>query len=138
MKDAKPVVTVAVNRNNDQEEGASAEERRLSATQCRQVSSWLLAVQTLLLVLNRLARSRGETWKIGRHCVEASVPISAGTTGTCRTEAAWSKHERVEPWTAFTVSDSAGDRPTRKVRVFVCDHAGWILALSAEFPNTVE
>ena len=52
--------------------------------------------------------------KIGHHCFEASLAISARYAGS-RTEAASAKQSVLNPdMTVFADSDWAGDRPTRK------------------------
>ena len=133
MKDAKPVVTLAVNRNNDEEEGASAEERRILR---RNVGKSVLGSSPSrhCFCYEPSGEVPGKTFKIGRHCVEASLAISAGTMDFGLK--LQGQNRACSTLTAFTDSDWAGDRPTRKVRVFVGDHAGWILA-QCRFPNTV-
>ena len=130
MKDAKHVVTPAVNRNDDddEDEEASAEEHRI----LRRIvgKSQFLA----RLCYGPSGEVSGKSFIIGHHCVEASLAISAGYEGSW-TEAACEKQSVLH-------SDSVhgqrlGRRSTHaQVRVFVGNHAGWIPD-QCQCPNTV-
>ena len=123
MLNAKPVVTPAVNHNDDDDgdEEAIAEEHR---------SLRRIVGESQFLAPRRpdiaFARSLAKSFKVGHHCVEASPLISARYAGS-RTEAASSKQSVLN-------SDSVHRhrfcwRSTHaQVRVFVGDHAGRILA----------
>ena len=69
MKDAKPVVAAAVNRNDDdgEDEEASAEEHRISVSD----ALWARVSSTLLWLRTVWRGSLAKPSKIGHHCFEA-------------------------------------------------------------------
>ena len=92
IKNAKLVVTPAVNRNDDDDESeeASAEEHH-SLRRIVGKSQFLAPRRPdVAFAMNRLARSLACSSKIGHHCVEASPAISARYAGS-RTDAASAK-----------------------------------------------
>ena len=136
MQNAKPVVTPAVNRNDDdgEYEKASAEEHRsLRRIVGRSQVLWI-ATSRHCFCYEPSGEVSGKSFKIGHHCVEASLAISARYAGS-RTETASAKQSVLN-------SDSVhrqrlGWRSTHaQVRVFVGNHAGWIPA-QCPCPNTV-
>ena len=110
MKDAKPVVTPAVNRtddDDDDEEEASVEEHRL------------------------FRRIVGKS----QFLVPRRPDIAFATILLARTLAKPSKSDLVASKTSFAISVGWGSTHPQ-VRVFVGDHAGWIVAQS-RCSNTV-
>ena len=137
MQNAEPVVTLAVNRNNDDDESeeASAEEHRsLRRIHCGQESVLGTATPRHRFPYEPSGEVSGMSFKIGHHCVEASLVISARYAGS-RTEAASAKQSGLN-------SDSVhrqrlGWRSTHaQVRVLVGNRAGWIPD-QCRCPNTV-
>ena len=136
MRDAKLLVTPAVNRNDDddEDEEASAEEHRILRRIVGKSQFLAPAPSRHCLCYEPSGEVLGKTFKIGHHCVEASLAISAGYAGS-RTEAASAKQSVLN-------SDSVhrqrlGWRSTHaQVRVFVGNHAGWIPG-QCQCPNTV-
>ena len=135
MKNAKPVVTCAVNRNDDDDESeaAGAEEHR-SLRRIVGKSQFLAPRRPdIAFATNRLVRSLANPSKPD---IIASKPpaISAWYAGS-RTETASAKQSKLN-------SDSVhrqrlGWRSTHaQVRVFVGNHAGWIPD-QCRCPNTV-
>ena len=119
-------VTGMLNEHGDEDEEASAEEHR-------SVRRTVGKSQFFVFATNRLARS-GKTLKVGHHCVEASPAIAARYAGS-RTEAASAKQSVLSTDSAHR--KRLGWRSTHaQVRVFVGNHAGWILD-QCRCPNTV-
>ena len=136
MQNAKPVVSPAVNRNDDDDESeeASAEERH-SLRRILGKSQFLAPRRPdIAFCYEPSGEVSGKSFKIGHHCAEASPAISARYAGS-RSETASAKQSVLN-------SDSVhrqrlGWRSTHaRVRVFVGDHAGWILD-QCRCPNTV-
>ena len=123
MQNAKPVVTLAVNRNDDddEDEEASAEEHRSFRVLGTATSRHCFCYEPS-------GEVSGKTFKVGRHCVAASLAISARYAGS-RTEAASAK--QCSP-TAIGLEIDPHASPVS----FVGNHAGWILD-QCWCPNTV-
>ena len=92
MQNAQPMVTPAVNRNDDDDESeeASAERASQSSTHCGQVSVLGTATTRHCFCFEPTGEVSGMSFKIGHHCVEASLAISTRYAGS-RTEAASAK-----------------------------------------------
>ena len=138
MQNARLVVTPAVNRNDDDdesEEASAAEHRSLRRIVGK---SQFLAPRRpdIAFATNRLAMSLANPAKSGHQCVEASPAVSARYAGS-RTEAASAKqsvlnsdsvHRQRLGWTSTHA----------QVRVFVGNHAGWILTQSVIAQSSCE
>ena len=138
MKDAKPVVTPAVNRNDDDdEEEASAEEHRILRRNVGKSQFLAPRRPDIAFATNRLARSLAKSPKIGHHCVEASLAISAGRTQDCGLMLQV-QNNACSTLTVFTDSDWAGDRPTRKsVSSWVIMLDGFLLSANARTQSVI-
>ena len=130
-----PVVIPALPRNDDDEdeEEASVEEHR----NLRRIvgKSQFLAPRLpyIAFATNRLARSLANPSKSD---IIASKRLLRYLRGTQDLGLKLQVQNRAcSTLTVFTDSDWAGDRPTQ-VRVFVCNHAGWIPD-QCWCPNTV-
>ena len=114
MQNAKPVVTPAVNRNDDDDESeeASAEEHRSLRGKWARVSSWHRDAQTLLL-LRPVWRG---LWQILKKLdIIAWKRLLRYLRGTQDLGLKLQVQERAcSTLTVFTDSDWGGNRPTRK------------------------
>ena len=83
MKDAKPVVTLALARNDDDEdeEEASTEEHRILRRIVGKSQSLAPRRPDISFATNRLARSLAKPFKVRHHCVETSAAISVWYDG---------------------------------------------------------
>ena len=129
MQNAKSVVTPALSRNDDNDEGdeeASVEEHRILR---RIVGKMSVpgSTQTRHCIRHEpFGEVSGETFKVRHHCVETSFEVSVRYNGF------WFEAAGAEQnlFNADSVRrQRLGRRQTHtQVCVFVGDHAGWVLA----------
>ena len=138
MKDAKPVLTPAVARNDDDddEEEASAEEHRILGHIVGKTQFLVLRRPDVAFATNRLARSPA---KPSTSDVIASERLLRYLCGTMDFGLKLQVQNRAcSTLTVFTDSDWAGDRPTRKsVSSWVIMLDGFLLNASAVTQSVV-
>ena len=137
MKNAKPVVTPALARNDgdEDEEEESTEERRILRRIVGKAQFLAPRRTDIAFATKRLARSLAKTFKIRHHCVETSLAMSVGYDGS-RDEAASTKQSVHNADSVFR--HRLGRRQTfAQVRVFVGNYAGWILTQRGQAQSVI-